>query len=83
MSLGPLDLQLPRRAIRWGRLSEGPGSEPQVQNQANCRAGAWPARGIEIVRLMPETVSGEPQYRIKNVTTATERVVREAEIRPL
>ena len=37
----------------------------------------------EIVRLMPETVSGEPQYRIKNVTTATERVVREAEIRPL
>ena len=37
----------------------------------------------EIIRLMPETVSGEPQYRIKNVTTATERVVREAEIRPL
>ena len=37
----------------------------------------------EIVRLMPETVSGEPQYRIENVTTATERVVREAEIRPL
>ena len=23
----------------------------------------------EIVRLMPETFSGEPQYRIKNVTT--------------
>ena len=37
----------------------------------------------EIVQLMPETMSGEPQYRIKNVTTATERVVREAEIRPL
>jgi len=37
----------------------------------------------EIVRLMPETFSGEPQYRIKNVTTATERVVRETEIRAL
>ena len=37
----------------------------------------------EIVRLMPETFSGEPQYRIKNVTTATERVGRETEIRAL
>ena len=41
------------------------------------------ARCTRSSELMPETVSGEPQYRIKNVTTATERVVREAEIRPL
>ena len=37
----------------------------------------------EIVRLMPETVSGEPQYRVKSVATGTERVVREVDIRPL
>ena len=37
----------------------------------------------EVLRLLPETVSGEPQYRIRSVATATERVVREAEIRSL
>jgi hypothetical protein len=37
----------------------------------------------EIVRLMPETVSGEPQYRLRSIATGTERVVRESELRSL
>jgi hypothetical protein len=37
----------------------------------------------EVVRLMPETVSGEPQYRVRSIATGNERVVREAELRSL
>jgi len=37
----------------------------------------------EVVRLMPETVTGEPQYRVRSMVTGTERVVREAELRSL
>ncbi|KAA2235058.1 hypothetical protein [Salinarimonas soli] len=35
----------------------------------------------EVVRLMPEDVTGEPQYRLKNVRTGIELVSREAEMR--
>jgi hypothetical protein len=35
----------------------------------------------EVVRLMPETVSGEPQYQIKGKSNGIQRVVREAEIK--
>ncbi|HEX2553926.1 MAG TPA: hypothetical protein VHL98_09500 [Microvirga sp.] len=37
----------------------------------------------EIVRLLPELPNGEPQYRIRGRESGVERVVREAEIRPL
>jgi hypothetical protein len=36
----------------------------------------------EVVQLMPETPSGEPQYRIKGVSSGIVRAVREAEIKP-
>ena len=36
----------------------------------------------EVVQLMPETPSGEPQYRIKGLETGIVRAVREAEIKP-
>jgi hypothetical protein len=35
----------------------------------------------EIVRLLPQLPNGELQYRIKEVATGVERVVREAEIK--
>jgi hypothetical protein len=35
----------------------------------------------EVVQLMPETTSGEPQYRIKGLSSGTVRSVREAEIK--
>ena len=35
----------------------------------------------EVVQLMPETESGEPQYRIKGLSSGTVRAVREAEIK--
>ena len=35
----------------------------------------------EIVQLMPETPSGEPQYRIKGRSSGIVRAVREAEIK--
>ena len=34
----------------------------------------------EVVQLMPETPSGEPQYRIKGLSSGIVRAVREAEI---
>ncbi len=37
----------------------------------------------EIIRLMPELPTGDPQYRIKGRETGVERVVREGEIKPL
>ena len=36
----------------------------------------------EVVQLMPETPSGEPQYRIKGLSSGIVRAVREAEIKP-
>jgi hypothetical protein len=36
----------------------------------------------EVVQLMPETPSGEPQYRIKGLSSSIVRAVREAEIKP-
>jgi hypothetical protein len=36
----------------------------------------------EVVRLMPEDVTGVPQYRLKNVATGIEIVSREAEMKP-
>ena len=36
----------------------------------------------EVVQLMPETPSGEPQYRIKGLASGIVRAVREAEIKP-
>ncbi len=36
----------------------------------------------EVVRLLPEDVTGEPQYRLKNTTTGIELVSREQEMRP-
>jgi hypothetical protein len=36
----------------------------------------------EVVQLMPETPSGEPQYRIKGLSSGIVRAVREAEINP-
>jgi hypothetical protein len=36
----------------------------------------------EIVRLMPELPNGERQYRVKAISSGTERIVREVEIRP-
>ena len=36
----------------------------------------------EVVQLMPETESGEPQYRIKGLSSGRVRAVREAEIKP-
>jgi hypothetical protein len=36
----------------------------------------------EIVQLMPEASSGEPQYRIKGLSSGIIRAVREAEIKP-
>lgn len=36
----------------------------------------------EVVRLMPEDVTGEPQYRLRNTTTGVEIVSRECEVRP-
>jgi len=36
----------------------------------------------EVVQLMPETPSGEPQYRIKGLSSGMVRAVREAEIQP-
>jgi hypothetical protein len=36
----------------------------------------------EVVQLMPETSSGEPQYRIKGLSSSIVRAVREAEIKP-
>ena len=36
----------------------------------------------EVVQLMPEAPSGEPQYRIKGLETGIVRAVREAEIKP-
>ena len=36
----------------------------------------------EVVQLMPETPSGEPQYRIKGLASGIVRAVREAEINP-
>jgi len=35
----------------------------------------------EVVQLMPETESGEPQYWIKGASSGTVRAVREAEIK--
>ena len=35
----------------------------------------------EVVQLMPEMPSGEPQYRIKGLSSGTVRAVREAEIK--
>ncbi len=35
----------------------------------------------EVVRLLPEDVTGEPQYRLKNTSTGVELVSREAEMR--
>jgi len=35
----------------------------------------------EVVQLMPETPSGEPQYRIKGLSSGIIRAVREAEIK--
>ena len=35
----------------------------------------------EVVQLMPETPSGEPQCRIKGLSSGTVRAVREAEIK--
>jgi hypothetical protein len=35
----------------------------------------------EVVQLMPETEAGEPQYRIKGLSSGTVRAVREAEIK--
>jgi len=37
----------------------------------------------EIVRLMPETATGEPQYRLRSSATGTERVASESELRVL
>jgi hypothetical protein len=37
----------------------------------------------EIVRLMPETVTGEPQYRLRSSATGAERVASENELRAL
>src|SRR4051794_2652733 len=34
----------------------------------------------EVMQLMPETPSGEPQYRIKGLSSGIVRAVREAEI---
>ena len=36
----------------------------------------------EVMQLMPETPSGEPQYRIKGLSSGIVRAVREAEIKP-
>ena len=36
----------------------------------------------EVVQRMPETPSGEPQYRIKGLSSGIVRAVREAEIKP-
>src|SRR3954467_13009792 len=36
----------------------------------------------EVVQLMPESPSGEPQYRIKGLSSGIVRAVREAEINP-
>ena len=36
----------------------------------------------EVVQLMPESPSGEPQYRIKGLSNGIVRAVREAEIKP-
>ena len=36
----------------------------------------------EVMQLMPETPSGEPQYRIKGLSRGIVRAVREAEIKP-
>ena len=40
------------------------------------------AKTYEVVQLMPETPSGEPQYRIKGLSSGIVRAVREAEIKP-
>ena len=36
----------------------------------------------EVVQLMPETPSSEPQYRVKGLASGMVRAVREAEIQP-
>ena len=36
----------------------------------------------EVVQLMPETPSGQSQYRIKGLSSGIVRAVREAEIKP-
>jgi len=36
----------------------------------------------EVTRLMPQDVTGEPQYRLKNTSTGGEMVFREHELRP-
>jgi len=36
---------------------------------------------MSVGQLMPETVSGEPQYRIKGLASGTVRAVREARSR--
>ena len=35
----------------------------------------------EVVQLMPEAETGEPQYRVKGLASGTIRAVREAEIK--
>ncbi len=36
----------------------------------------------EVVRLLPEDVTGAPQYRLKNTVTGVELMAREPEMRP-
>jgi len=36
----------------------------------------------EVVRLMPEDVTGEPQYRLRNTTSGVEIVSRECGVTP-
>ena len=44
--------------------------------------GARDIKECLLLQLMPETPSGEPQYRIKGLETGIVRAVREAEIKP-
>jgi len=37
----------------------------------------------EIVRIMPESATGEPQYRLRSSVSGTERVASESELRAL
>jgi hypothetical protein len=46
-------------------------------------AAREPRDTYEIIRLMPELPNGEPQYRIRGRDSGIERVVHEAEIKPL
>ena len=50
------------------------------QSVVSIPSSAQAGQVYAIVRLMPETVQGDPQYRVRT-SNGTERMVREQEIR--